>query len=135
MCSDRRPPVAGQVAALPQPRVEVVKQRAADLPQFHRSQGGQDCPADVPLIGAPGGNIQLGDLHVPGDCLADGNAGIWPAPRIGLLEQLAQGDLGFPLGPDCLAVPELAAGQRISPGENAHPERPAGQSLYVTRLR
>jgi hypothetical protein len=131
---DERPPVAGQVAALAQPRVEAVEHRAADLPQLDRPQGRQDRPADVPLIGPPGGHVQLGDLHIPGHGLADRHTGIGPPPRSGLLEQLAQGDLSLPLvltvlrrqswRPVSGSLPPRPRRRRKSPG-NGTPDRVA----------
>src|SRR5215469_1942872 len=45
--------------------------------------------------------------------------------RLGLLKQLARGDLSRSLSSDRLAMQELLASQRISSGGDAHPRRAA----------
>ncbi len=104
----QRPAGAGQVAAPAQPRVEGVQHRAADLADFDGAQRGQDRPPDVTLVRLPGGQVQLGDLHVPVEQLADRHPRVWSAPGCGVLQQSPEGDLSFLLGLDGLPVPKLA---------------------------
>jgi hypothetical protein len=96
---------AGEVAAPVQPRVEHVQYRAADLAQLHRSEGGQDGPPDVAVVGLPGRAVELGHLHVLPQQLGDRHAGVRLSPFGDLLQQFAQEDLRLFFGLDGLAEP------------------------------
>ena len=122
-----RPAGAPHIAAPPQPRVERVQHRAADLPQLHPAQRRTDRAPDVPLVGVPRRDVQLRDLQVLDQQLADRDPAIGPLPIGRLLQQAAQGDLRLLLGPNRLPVPQPAARQRVRADVDMHPVGAARQ--------
>ena len=85
--------------------MEHVQHWAADLAQLHRSEGGQDGPPDIALVGLPGGAVELGHRQVLPQQLGDRHAGVRLPPLGDLLEQFAQEDLRLFFGLDRLAEP------------------------------
>jgi hypothetical protein len=105
-----------EVAALLQPRVEVIQQRAADLAHFLRPQHRLDRAPDVAEVGFRCGHVPPGDRNVLVEQLGHGDVrvGLTSCPRE--REQPAELDLRLYLGLPGLPEPDLAAGQRVLPG-------------------
>jgi len=73
-------------------------------------------PWRVDLVRLSGRQVPVGDLRIPVHELGHGGARLELAPRVSLLEQLAELDLRRPLCLACLPQPDLSARQWVGPG-------------------
>ena len=129
---DERPAGARQVAAALQPRVQLVEDRAADLPHFDMSQSGLDGTADEALVGLPRGHVPRSNQRVLIQECRDGGGGLRGAALGSILKQPAELDARLPLGLGGGLEADGTPGERIGPDVYGDAVRPARQLLYVT---
>ena len=125
------PPGTGQVATALQPRVQLIQDRAANLPHLQVPEGGLDSAADESLVGLPGGHVPRRDGRVLVQEPGHRRVGL-RRPAFGcFLEQPAQLDVGLPLGLGGGLEADPPLGDRIDPGIHPGTPRPARQLLYA----
>src|SRR5271165_11259 len=126
------PAGAREVPTSHQPGVQRVQERAADLADLRGPDCRLDRPADITDVAFPCGYVPPGCRHVLVEQLGHGDGRVGLASRYGLLQQLAELDLGRPFGLTCPAQPDLSARQRVDPGVYLHTPGTPGESLYVS---
>jgi hypothetical protein len=110
-------------------RVEAVR---ADLAGLGLTEHRPDDPADVALVGHPGGLGELGHLEVAVQDPAERGVPLRGLVALGLPEEPAERLGSRRLVGACLAQDPRLAGDRVGPGVHLDAQRPAGKLLYVT---